>query len=508
MMESLARSVTRRPWLVLVAAMGLEIAVYLAVQGDFTASDPLAYAVIAHDISEHPARSFAAPSNHPFEMRIGLTVPLALLYRMVGVSTPVTNLPCLAAWLLILWVVYAAAPTPRAKLLALGYVVTCRQLVAHAIALNVDLPCAALMAWSVLALQRRDRRRGAWWVVAAVVAWFAAFLVKETALWGAPVWLYAIAADLRAAGWRATGRRYVGGLAVGVAMTLGYLGLCAVVWRDPMARFAGIEALSREHSWSLSGRPTREWIERLLWGPPKLLYVMFRLTLAPALLGLVFARGRERLWVVATMSMLLLYWFGSSSASPYSPLPLSSRMMLPVLPGLLVLAALGSDALLDRLSPRWRAVFWVVWFAALVLPAAVSTIAKIRRPRIEAPAYAALAADLAELPAARHLVLVCGDRGREALSRYSFAFAPPANLTIVFAGDFARGPRPVSAEVRAMIRTGRAAFPAPDREYDRDAELEAQATALALPALITRRDVTIYDAGDGAALWSAMHAKP
>jgi hypothetical protein len=502
MLSALARCVVRRPWLALVAAMLVEVVVYFAVQGDFAASDPLAYSVIAHDIAAHPAQAFAAPSNHPFEMRIGLTVPLAVLYRVFGVSTPVTNLPCLAAWLLILWVVYAAAPSLRAKLLGLGYVMACRQLVQHAILLNVDLPCAALMGLSVLALQRRDRPRGAWWGVVAMSAWFAAFLVKETALWCAPVWIYAIAIDVRAAGWRAALRRTGGGLAVGAALTLGYLGLCAAVWGHPLARFVGIQELSSEHTWALAGRPAHEWIERLVWGPPKLLYLMFHLTLAPALLGLIVVRGRERLWVIATATILLLYWVGSSSFSSYSPLPLSPRMVLPALPGLLVLAALASDAVMERLSPRGRAAAWAVLLLAVMVPAALSITAKIRRPRVEAPIYAALRTELAN--PARRIVLVCGNRGREALSRYSFQFTPPPNLTLVFAGDFARAPLPLGAEVRAFVATGRAAYASPDREYARDGEIEA----LALPVLVTRPTFAIYDAGDGTALWNALRAGP
>jgi 4-amino-4-deoxy-L-arabinose transferase-like glycosyltransferase len=111
-------------------------------------------------------------------MRLGLTGPIALFYRRFGVSALATNLPCLLAGLGIIAIAYAAAPTPRARLLAVLFAVACTPLVADAHELNPDLPCAAVMAASILCLARRDRPRGAWWVIGAAILWFAAFQTR------------------------------------------------------------------------------------------------------------------------------------------------------------------------------------------------------------------------------------------------------------------------------------------------------------------------------------------
>jgi hypothetical protein len=294
----------------LVLALVLETAIVVASQGDIPTADPLWYAVIGNRIAIDPSEAFAAPTTHPFEMRIGLTVPLAGLYRVFGVSTLVTDLPCLLAALAILLVVYAAAPTPRAKLVGLVLGVASAALVREASVLSVDLPSAALMACSILWLSRRDRPRGSRWLIAAVGAWFAAFLVKETALWCLPVWLYAIVRDLRDAPWRRVARRFAPAIAVGAALAAGYLVLCAHVWGDAWARFAGVEDLTNEHTWSMNHSSAGAWLWRLAWQPPRLFWRMFGVTLIPAIAAGWLVRGRERLWWVATATIALLFWFG------------------------------------------------------------------------------------------------------------------------------------------------------------------------------------------------------
>src|SRR4029079_2912471 len=110
----------RRPWLALVAALVFQLAIYVLGQADMVAADALWYADIAHTLATKPASLFASHENHPFVMRLGLTVPLALFYRVFGVSTLVPGLPCLLAALGITWIVYAAAPTARGKLIGVA----------------------------------------------------------------------------------------------------------------------------------------------------------------------------------------------------------------------------------------------------------------------------------------------------------------------------------------------------------------------------------------------------
>ncbi|HEY5925002.1 MAG TPA: hypothetical protein VIV11_25145, partial [Kofleriaceae bacterium] len=190
MLRAVVDALMRRPWLALVLALVAEIVIAVVGQPDFVLGDPLWYAAVASDLARDFGGVFSPAETHPFVMRVGLTVPVALFYKLFGVSTLATNLYPLIAALGVTVVVYAAAPTPRAKLIGLALAVFCTPLLSSATVLYADLPCAALMAAAVLCLARRDRPRGAWWIAGAAVATMAAFLVKETALWTGIVWLY------------------------------------------------------------------------------------------------------------------------------------------------------------------------------------------------------------------------------------------------------------------------------------------------------------------------------
>ncbi len=494
----------RQPWTALVVALVLETALIVASQGDFVPADPLWYADLGNQIATDPGAAFAAPLNHPFHMRVGLTVPLALFYRMFGVTTLVTNLPCLLAALGVLLVAYAAAPTPRAKRLALLFGLACPALLRETYLLNVDLPCAALMACSILFLSRSDRRRGAWWLVGAVAVWMAAFLVKETAIWCIPIWIYAIVRDLRAVGLREVGRRFAPALGVGVALAIGYLGLCVRVWGDPWARFAGIQELTGGHNWSLEGAPWAVWARRLTSQPALLFARMFQVLLVPVVLAPWLVRGRDLIWWVATATMVLLFWFGSTSFSSFSPLPTIARMVVPALPALIVLAALAGDRAIEHLQgSRWLTPIVLAFLVALLVPAALAIRSTVLRPRPETVAFAKIRGLLA-IPG-HPVVLVCGDLRCPAITSFNFGFSPPANLTVVFAPDFPRASIPSGAKIVAMVNLSRGAGSewATPTTYD-----VQQIVALDLPTIMSSRDVRLYDAGDGKRLRTALGETP
>jgi hypothetical protein len=477
-----------------VALIGFACVVLLSQQ-DFVAADPLWYAGIAKD----PGQIFHTHELHPFVMRIGLTLPLALIYRTLGVSTWTTNLPALLSALAIIAIVYAAAPTPRAKLVGLVFAVTCVPLLRHGSLLNVDLPCSAAMAASVLCLARRDRPRGAVWLVGAVAAWFFAFLVKESAIWLAPVWIYALVVDFRQRRLRA----YIPAVIVGAALAACYLAFCAHYYGTPLARFKGVEELTYEHAWTLHGRPASDWIKRLTYQPAVMVAKMFSILLIPAVLAPWLVGKEHRIWLVTAASAILLYWFGSVSLTAYTPMPLTERMVLPVLPAMLVCASLGADAALDRLG-RWTKPVAIGFALVVVLPAAVFVARQIRRPRPETHAFALLRA---EASSARdtHFVIVCGEPRCVPIANFYFGLQLPPNVSVAFANDWTTGPPPTGAKVRALVHVGRAAIAHRiDPALDRTAPIEA----LGLPHLYVERSVHLFDAGDGTALWTALRATP
>jgi hypothetical protein len=503
-----------RPWIGLVVALAVHTALWLLVQRDLATVDPLYYASNGHAIAFHPADLVAArhgpPDIVPFAMRLGLIGPMALVFRLLGTSPLTTNLPSLVAGLAILVVAYAAPATPRGKWIAMALGLVCTPLVTDGHELTADLPCAAALAGSILCLARRDRPRGAWWLVGAAALWFWAFQIKEVAVWCAPAWIYAAVVDLRGHGARWVVRRFAPAVGVGAALAAGYLALCAALWGEPLARFHALEEVAAEHTWSLVGHPAREWVARLVWEPPLLLERMFRWMLVPAVLSPWLVRGRDRIWIVATASIVVLYWFGSTNLASYMPLPSHRRMLLPALPGLLVLAALSTDAAVDQIARRLaassagrgRRAWWQLGLAvAFVALFAVPHVSVVRRyvlvDRPERAAYAALRAEVAST--ADPIVLVCGDLRCPEFTDFYFGFERPARLTTVLAPAFAAAPPPVGARVRVLAHRDRSG--GPGREVARRAE------AIGLGRIAWHPEVQLYDAGDGARLHEAL-ARP
>jgi len=117
------------------------------------------------------------------------------------------------------------------------------------------------------------------------------------------------------------------------------------------------------------------------------------------------------------------------------------------------------------------------------------------RERPETAAYAALRSEVADR--SKRYTLVCGDPRCEAITSYYFDFALPPNLKVAYGGGWTG---PDGSTVRALVNMTRAAGA---RETNQD--LSAPIEALHLPRLAWHEDVRLYDAGDGAQLFKALH---
>jgi len=485
-MRSKLRRLVAQPLSWLVLALVLESALLVKGQGDFVASDPLWYADIAHNISTGDFQLVFSPTDHhPFVMRVGLTVPLAGLYRLFGVSTLVSNLPAILSGLACIVLLFLVAPTRRAKAIALGYGLTSVALLHEANLLNIDLPCAVLLGYSVWFMQRRDEHR-LWLLLAAVTA-VAAFLVKETAVWCAPIWLWVVVVDARAIGVRETARRFAPAVIAGLVLVAGYLALCDVVWGTPLARLDGIRELTFEHSWILHGKPASAWIGRLTWQVPWLLFKMFHAALLPALAAPWLVRGRDRIWLVAMGTFLACYWFGSASTTAYTPLPITERMVLSVLPPVLVLATLATDEAIRRWgSRRWLAPVAAVIGLSLIVPAARTDFQLVRRSTPETDAITELRHHLTAGPA----VLVVADPRGTAITRFYFGLDVQPSVQLVYLLDYPNLVQPADAHVYVLVNDSRG----------HDKQLSARISAMHLPVLYAAQTIHLYDAGDGASL--------
>ena len=468
----------KRPWLWLIGGLAIVAIVLVAGQGDFVASDPLWYADISHTVAHGGWGVFSPAEVHPFVMRVGLTLPLALIFKLFGVSTLTANLPAIVSGLACIVLAYLAVETPRAKVLAVFFTVTCGALMRQSDLLNIDLPCATLLGYSVLFMARRER--GPAWLVAGVVAVVAAFLVKETAVWCAPIWLWAFVVDVRELGLARAARGYLPAVVVGVVLIAAYLVVCAKVWGDPLARFHGIEEVSGEHAWTLQGKPTSVWLTRLTYAVPVLLWKMYGVALVPALAAAVLIRGRQAIWLVATGTYLFLYWFGSVSLASYSPLPISERMATNIVPCVLICASLATDAALDR----WRGARYVAAVLGVVLVAMIARVdwSMVKRSTPETETLARFRKIVDEAPGS--VVLVCANTRGSAIANFYFGLDTPAKLTYANAETYSKEQNPPNARVYVFLNTPRA----------------ERIDGLNLPAVMTSKLVRLYDAGDGTAL--------
>jgi hypothetical protein len=132
-------------------------------------------------------------------------------------------------------------------------------------------------------------------------------------MWAVPVWIWAVLGDLRTRGGRWVIRTFAPAIGVGLLLAAAYLAFCAVPWGDPLARFHGIADAAMTHEWSFATRPEAEWIARLTWKPPLLLYRMFRAALVLVAISPWVLARRDRLWLVSTAACIAFYWFGSST---------------------------------------------------------------------------------------------------------------------------------------------------------------------------------------------------
>jgi hypothetical protein len=480
------------------AAFAVLLATCVSAIGDYPASDPIWYALIADRLA-HTPDALQGVTAHPFEMRIGLTGPVAVLYRVFGASPLVTTLPDIIAALAVLMVAVAAQRTWRGRWIAIAFVLSSRALLQDASVLGADLPCGALVAVSVLCIQRRSSLRGTWWLVAGGAAWFLAFLVKETAVWALPVWLYALIVDLRSRGRREI-RKYIPAAGALMLLVVAYLLLCSVVWGSPWARFTGIQGL--HHAWSMEHATSDRWIQRMTWGPPLFFVNALGLVVLPAVVGW-WVRGPERIWLVACAVMVGLFWFGSASASTYSPLPLTPRMIGVVTPVVLVAAAIAVDDLCERLERKntVRLVGLIVFVGLVVMQGGIGVARYIARPRPESTAIEMVLKSARSRPT----LVVCGDPRCPSLVSFYAGFSPLPTLQIEFASEFARRPQPAGVAVLALVnlrRSPRADWydPATDPVGYRVDKI----TGLGLPIVLDGDRVRLYDAGDGTRLWVAL----
>jgi hypothetical protein len=305
----------------------------------FIASDEYYYAARAYGVLESGLRSEFG--GHIFGHRVGVYLPVAAVYAVVGASPHTTNLVLLAAAVTILWVVCTSLPDVRARWFGTLFVVTCVPLLIGTTELLPDLLLAAYLALAAAVLNGRAARsssrslcRGG---VLAAAFWFLALMTKENAYWLAPVWLGAVCLDLKRRNFAAVRFFHVPALITFSLLLVAYLVVCQIWLGDALARLSAVQALTGHHHWSIES--SEELVRRLTVDPARFFWDYYGLLCVLPLFSYWFVPPGLRLWVGVAGSYLVLFWFGSTSLTSYQPLPLRQRMPLPLVPAFSILSA-------------------------------------------------------------------------------------------------------------------------------------------------------------------------
>lgn len=392
--------------------------------------DPLAYAHIAHQINQ--GTFVAASQNHPFFQRIGLTIPVAAIYAVWGVSPRLTNLVPLLATLGMATCVWLALPDARSRFFGLLISATSVPLLSAGTALFPDAAASALMNGSVVVLyHRRHLAARTPWLAGSLGAgiWVLAFLAKESACWTLPIWLVCAIADVRTRQ-RELGHFYLSACGVGLALGALYLCCCYWLFGDALARFSGIEALADVHSWSI--QDSQRLSTRLLETPFTFFSDEYGALCVLTLCAPLVLSREQRFWAYCALWYIAVFWFGSASLGKYRPLPLYSRMALPCAPSIYIVSAALMSSLAQKALIRHATLLAALVLLTLSFAPLRSYVQSWERdPEQRAMRY--VRHEARDKPQER-VLLVCSDELSAAYIDVYFSFEPPANVGIVSAG--------------------------------------------------------------------------
>ncbi len=290
---------------------------------------------------------------HTFNDRFGVTVPVAAIYRVLGIGVRTSTLWPLIASLVTIAIVFVATDRTfgrRAALLAALLLATNVVQIDYAAHLIPDIILAVFMVGSAALLYAaRDPERGASARPAlhgslCALLLFAGLLTKKTVLWGVPFFVGLMVWDLVRQ--RRNVRLWTAFLATGVACTVSFLLFYFLATGDPLYPLANVEGAHNELRTSFFGKSRAQYVERLTESPIKFFirqagYGHLMLLAVPALLCLVrplraLPRG-ARYWAAYLAIVLGSFWFGTTSLRSYNLLPVSPRFLIPLLAPLSIL---------------------------------------------------------------------------------------------------------------------------------------------------------------------------
>jgi len=397
---------------------------WLLIPQDFIASDPWRYSSIAYRIMSDKGLD---PSI--FGQRLGVIIPVALCYKLFGVSIYSTNLWPLMSAMLTLTVLWLALPDIRQKTIAVLLTLSMGAIWQYSSSLYPDLIAGAFMALSVFMLTRRSNHNNIMAGLIGSASLFVAFLAKESAYWCLPLWLYAIYEDII----NKSETKYFWIAAFVLSATLGvlYCLFCQIAWGDPLARFKVVQSLTGVHLWAWDKASTKELIKRLTIQPIELYTQTFSFPFFLSIIALYIQPAQLRYWSYYLILTIIFFWFGSTSFTSYEPMPVFDRMILPSLAPIIILSSWTTNWIIFQLNRfNFASAFAIVLFLFITTSKLLIFIYSSTVRPMESDAIVEIKKEIYANPRERIVIITSDQRSPESLKMY-FGYNYPENLNVL-----------------------------------------------------------------------------
>lgn len=359
---------------------------YFAFDG-FYFFDDTAYSRYAWEATQG---KFLLKQNDTFAHRIGVFLPVALIYFLAGISDYTTVLWPLLVFLGSACVLFFGLRKYSTSIALYAVVIAglnfypiffCNKLYPDSVVAFFTL-AATYVLWNA-----RYRQAGKVFLQAVAFSslLFAAFITKETVVFYLPFYLIVFFADLKK---ERNLKFWDYSIAFGIFLLGVYFTSYYVQTGDFFYRFKVIQDGHYPFAMSYYQKPFVEVIPRLTY-EPLLMFLTSELAI-PLLIGLpllVSLKKKdfsnldefENFWKVLCLVLLVMLWFCSTSVKFYNPLSLQPRMYLLIVPPLSILAAVAITQ-----ADKKRIIFYCIAFA---LSAVISYLLHINSYKV----YSALA---------------------------------------------------------------------------------------------------------------------
>ena len=336
--------------LVLTALLAVHLAGLIYLRYVFVAQDDLHYAALSNAVLQG---RFHFEQHHQSQ-RFVLFVPTAIVGRMLGrISVDMLAVWPMVTSLVQLVLVYLLAETiagPTAALFAGVLFNTNLLQFQYATLLFPDAVVACFMTAVLYAVCRgrlaSSRASTAWGAAGAVLS-VCAYLSRETAVWMGPFLVVVLLTDI----WHRRHTAFWMSFCV-AAVALAAIDVAAywLATGDPLAQIHTVNSQSESPLWGelLWNRESRA--ARLIGGPlPAILlrndYTITFVIGCPLAIVSLSGRALRPLRLVAgyMLSVLLSFWFGSTSLSTYLPIHVDPRFLLPLHAPLVVIVAVALE---------------------------------------------------------------------------------------------------------------------------------------------------------------------